>query len=79
MEITNISQLDSNQFVNQDYKINDESLLNSLDISNEFGLPNDKVEVHVISPNGDILNSIYDFRNYTTRQTVQGYFFIQSN
>jgi hypothetical protein len=38
MEITNISQLDSNQFVNQDYKINDESLLNSLDISNEFGL-----------------------------------------
>jgi len=72
MEITNISQLDSNQFVNQDYKINDESLLNSLDISNEFGLPDDKVEVHVVSPNGDILNSIYDFRNYTTRQTVQG-------
>jgi hypothetical protein len=72
MEITNISQLDSNQFVNQDYKINDESLLNSLDISNEFGLPNDKVEVYVISPNGDILNSIYNFRNYTTRQTVQG-------
>jgi hypothetical protein len=72
MEITNVSQLDSNQFINQDYKINDESLLNSLNISNEFGLPNDKVEVHVISPNGDILNSVYDFRNYTTRQTVQG-------
>jgi hypothetical protein len=53
MEITNVSQLDSNQFINQDYKINDESLLNSLNISNEFGLPNDKVEVHVISPNGD--------------------------
>jgi hypothetical protein len=72
MEITNVSQLDSNQFINQDYKINDESLLNSLNISNEFGLPDDKVEVHVISPNGDILNSVYDFRNYTTRQTVQG-------
>ena len=72
MEITNVSQLDSNQFVNQDYKINDESLLNSLNISEEFGLPDDKVEVHVISPNGDILNSVYDFKNYTTRQTVQG-------
>ena len=72
MEITNVSQLDSNQFINQDYKINDESLLNSLNISNEFGLPDDKVEVHVISPNGDILNSVYDFRNYTTRQTTQG-------
>jgi hypothetical protein len=72
MEITNVSQLDSNQFINQDYKINDESLLNSLNISNEFGLPNDKVEVHVISPNGELLNSTYDFRNYTTRQTVQG-------
>ena len=72
MEITNISQLDSNQFINQDYKTNDESLLNSLNISEEFGLPDDKVEVHVTSPNGDILYSVYDFRNYTTRQTVQG-------
>jgi hypothetical protein len=72
MEITNISQLDSNQFINQDYKTNDESLLNSLNISEEFGLPDDKVEVHVTSPNGDILYSVYDFRNYTTRQTIQG-------
>jgi hypothetical protein len=72
MEITNISQLDSNQFINQDYKTNDESLLNSLNISEEFGLPEDKVEVHVVSPNGEILNSVYDFRNYTTRQTIQG-------
>jgi hypothetical protein len=72
MEITNISQLDSNQFINQDYKTNDESLLNSLNISEEFGLPEDKVEVHVVSPNGEILNSVYDFRNYTTRQTTQG-------
>jgi hypothetical protein len=72
MEITNVSQLDSNQFINQDYKANDESLLNSLNISEEFGLPDDKVEVHVISPNGEILDSIYDFRNYTTRQTIQG-------
>jgi hypothetical protein len=72
MEITNISQLDPTQFINQDYKVSDESLLNSLNINKEFGLPEDKVEVHVISPNGEILNSVYDFKNYTTRQTIQG-------
>jgi len=72
MEITNISQLDPTQFINQDYKVSDESLLNSLNINKEFGLPEDKVEVHVISPNGDVLNSAYDFKNYTTRQTIEG-------
>jgi len=72
MEITNISQLDPTQFINQDYKISDESLLNSLNINKEFGLPEDRVEVHVISPNGEVLNSVYDFKNYTTRQTIQG-------
>ena len=71
MEITNISNIDSTQFINQDYTIKDESLLNSLNISKEFGLPEDKVEVHIISPNGDIIDSVYDFRNYTTRQTYQ--------
>ncbi len=72
MEITNISQLDPNLYINQDYNINDEALLNSLNINKEFGLPEDKVEVHVISPNGEVLNSVYDFKNYTTRQTIQG-------
>ena len=72
MEITNISQLNPTQFINQDYKVSDESLLNSLNINKEFGLPEDKVEVHVASPNGEILNSVYDFKNYTTRQTIQG-------
>lgn len=72
MEITNISQLDPTEFINQDYKISDESLLNSLNINKEFGLPEDKVEVHVISPSGEVLNSVYDFKNYTTRQTIQG-------
>lgn len=71
MEITSISNIDSAQFINQDYTTKDESLLNSLNVSKEFGLPEDKVEVHVISPSGDIIDSVYDFRNYTTRQTYQ--------
>jgi hypothetical protein len=72
MEITNISQLNPAPFINQDYKISDESLLNSLNINKEFGLPEDRVEVHVVSPSGEVLNSVYDFKNYTTRQTIQG-------
>jgi hypothetical protein len=64
MEITNISNIDSTQFLNQDYTPKDESLLNSLTVSKDFGLPEDKVEVHVISPDGTIIDSTYDFRNY---------------
>jgi hypothetical protein len=72
MKITNISNIDSAQFINQDYTTKDESLLNSLNISKEFGLPEDKIELHVIAPNGDITNTVYDFKNYTTRKTYEG-------
>ena len=71
MEITNISKTDSSNLTNQDYTTQDESLLNSLVINKEFGQPEDKVEVHISSPNGDLLSSIYDFRNYTTRSTIE--------
>ena len=71
MEITNISRTNSSNLTNQDYTTQDESLLNSLVINKEFGQPEDKVEIHISSPNGDLLNSIYDFRNYTTRSTIE--------
>lgn len=71
MEITNISSLDRTSFINQDYKPQDETLLNSLEINNEFGNPEDKIEIHVISPNGDVIESVYDFRNYKINSTTQ--------
>ena len=71
MEITNISSLDRKSFINQDYKPQDKNLLNSLEINNEFGGPDDKIEMHVISPNGDIIESIYDFKNYRVLNTIQ--------
>lgn len=70
MEITNISNIDSTQFLNQDYSPKDESLLNSLTLSKDFGLPGDKIEVHVISPEGTIIDSTYDFRNYKIVDTT---------
>jgi len=72
MEITNISNIDSNQFLNQNYTSKDEALLNSLNVSKEFGLPEDNVELHVISNNGDLLDIVYDFKNYTTYKTTEG-------
>lgn len=72
MEITNISNIDSTQFQNQNYTSKDEALLNSLSVSKEFGLPEDNVELHVISPNGELLDIVYDFKNYTTLKTNEG-------
>jgi hypothetical protein len=71
MEITNISSLDRTSFINQDYKPQDETLLNSLEINSEFGNPDDKIEIHIISPNGEVIESIYDFRNYKITNTLQ--------
>ena len=72
MEITNISNIDSTQFQNQNYTSKDEALLNSLNVSKEFGLPEDNVELHVISPNGELSDIVYDFKNYTTLKTNEG-------
>ena len=72
MEITNISNIDSNQFLNQNYTTKDEALLNSLNVSKEFGLPGDNIELHIISPSGELLDIVYDFKNYTTEKTNEG-------
>jgi len=72
MEITNISNIDSTQFLNQNYTSKDEALLNSLNVSKEFGLPGDNIELHIISSNGDLLDIVYDFKNYTTYKTNEG-------
>ena len=71
MEITNISSLDRTSFLNQDYKSKDETLLNALEVNNEFGNPEDKIEIHIISPNGDVIESVYDFRNYKLSNDTQ--------
>ena len=72
MEITNITNIDSNQFLNQNYTTKDEALLNSLNVSKEFGLPGDNIELHIISPSGELLDIVYDFKNYTTEKTNEG-------
>ena len=70
MEITNISSLDRTTFLNQDYNPKDETLLNALEVNSEFGNPEDKIEIHIIGPNEEIIESVYDFRNYKITNTV---------
>ena len=72
MEITNISSLDRTTFLNQDYNPKDETLLNALEVNSEFGNPEDKIEIHIIGPNEEIIESVYDFRNYKITNTVNG-------
>lgn len=72
MEITNISNLDRSTFLNQDYTPKDEILLNALEVNSEFGNPEDKIEIHIIGLNEEIIESIYDFRNYKITNTVEG-------
>ena len=71
MEITNISSLDRTTFLNQDYNPKDETLLNALEVNSEFGNPEDKIEIHIIGPNDEVIESIYDFRNYKITNTLQ--------
>ena len=68
MEITYISNIDSTQ--NQNYTPKDESLLNSIPLSKDFGLPQDKIEIHVTSLDGTLIDSTYDFRNYKIVNTT---------
>ena len=71
MEITKVSSLDRTSFINQDYNPKDENLLNTLEVNSEFGNPEDRVEIHIIDPNGEILESVYNFGNYTIKNTLQ--------
>jgi hypothetical protein len=70
MEITNISSLDRTTFLNQDYNPKDETLLNALEVNSEFGNPEDTIEIHIISPDGEVLESSYDLRNYKITNNV---------
>ena len=71
MEITNISSLDRTTFINQDYNPKDETLLNALEVNSEFGSPEDSIEIHIIGPNEEVIESVYDFRNYKIVNTLQ--------
>jgi len=64
MEKFQINNIDSSPYVDQTYKEDDINLLSPININKEFGENNDIIEMHIISPNGDILISNYNFTDY---------------
>jgi len=66
-----IENIDSTQYINQTYKLEDTNILNSIQINKEFGLGNDIIEMFILSPSGNILESNYDFKNYKNGNNLE--------
>lgn len=69
MEIVNVTYAGQGQ-VEQDYSVKDKSLIQSNYINSSFGDPNDKMEVFIYDVNGNLIDSVYDFKDYTPYQTI---------
>ena len=70
MENFQIQNIDSEQYLNQNYEQKDIILLNPIEINKEFGKDNDIIEFHIISPNNTILESNYNYTNYNNRNNI---------
>jgi hypothetical protein len=71
MEQISIASISSDNLITQDYNSQDSSLLNEFEINREFGAEQDIVELHIFSNNNQLLNSNYNFTNYSTQVTNQ--------
>lgn len=69
MEIVNVIYAGQGQ-VEQDYSIKDKSLIQSNYINSMFGDPNDKMEVFIYDVNGNLIDTVYDYKGYTPYQTI---------
>jgi len=70
MEEFQIQNIDSNQYISQNYKSDDTNLLSPININKEFGNVNDIIEFHIISPNGEVLESNYNYKNYKNKNVI---------
>jgi len=70
MEDFQIQDIDPSTYKIQEYTFQDTNLLTPININREFGLSNDVVEFHIISPSGDILETDYNYKNYKNRSTI---------
>ncbi len=64
MDNFQINNIDSTPYVEQTYNEKDINLLSPVNINKEFGESNDIIEMHILSPSGDILFSNYNFTDY---------------
>jgi hypothetical protein len=71
MEQISIANISSDNIITQNYSPQDSNLLNEFDINREFGAEQDIVELHIFSNTNQLLDSNYNFKNYSTQVTNQ--------
>lgn len=64
MDEFQIQNINSEQYINQEYNSKDLNLLEPILLNRDFGLPQDYIEFHIIDPSGDIIESDYNYSNY---------------
>ena len=71
MEKVEVFNIIPDDFINQDYNEKDGALLNGIDLSRDFGAPQDVIEQHIFNASGQLISSNYDYRGYSTQITKE--------
>ena len=69
MELVNIIYAGQGK-IEQDYSLRDKSLIPSNFINSTFGDSNDKVELFLYDLNDNLIDAVYDFKDYTPYQII---------
>ena len=71
MEQISVSNNSPESLIPQDYNTKDVNLLNEYALSREFGAEQDVIEFHVFSATNQLLDTNYDFKNYSVQSTTE--------
>lgn len=69
MEIVNVTYAGQG-IIEQNYSIKDENLIDVNYINSTFGDPEDRVELFIYDVNSNLIDAVYDFKQYTPYQTI---------
>ena len=71
MEQISVSNNSPESLIPQDYNTKDVNLLNEYALSREFGAEQDVIEFHIFSSTNQLLDTDYDFKNYSVQTTTE--------
>jgi hypothetical protein len=71
MEQISVSNNSPESLIPQNYNTKDVNLLNEYALSREFGAEQDVIEFHVFSATNQLLDTNYDFKNYSVQTTTE--------
>ena len=71
MEQISVSNNSPESLIPQNYNTKDVNLLNEYALSREFGAEQDVIEFHIFSATNQLLDTDYDFKNYSVQSTTE--------